>query len=330
MSFANNLASGEFTSLITRFQQAGLEVQQLAQGMLCIRSRRTDDRGQIKPTDRMRLLISVGVHGDETAPIEIMAQLLEELSQEAQSLAVDLMLMVGNLDAIAQAKRFIEADLNRLFTPHRTQFRHTHEAQRADQLMQAAAQFFAGHSNKWHLDLHTAIRPSHYLTFAIVPDEYHASLARWLGSAGVEAMVCNSLSNSATFSAYTSAYLGATSCTVELGQIGELGKNNLNQFAQTKQALATLLRNGWADQSTNHSLPLLFCVTQELIKHSEAFRFTFDDSTTQNFTQFAPHTVLATDGKMTYAVGDEVEYILFPNSAVKVGLRAGVMVIRLK
>jgi succinylglutamate desuccinylase len=274
----------------------------------------------------MRLLISTGVHGDETAPIEMMALLLHELSRTPAALAVDLMVIVGNIDAIAQAKRFIDVDLNRLFTPNRTQFNDAREAHRADQLMLITKQFFAGHEIKWHLDLHTAIRASYYPTFAIVPGAYSEPFVRWLGSAGILAAVLNP-DASVTFSSYTCQYLGALSCTAELGRIGELGKNDLTQFAQTTNALSNLIRSGVVDRKIP-TKPLVFRVAQELIKRSDAFQLTFDGNT-QNFTQFAPHAVIATDGTEKYTVGDQVEYVLFPNPNVRTGLRAGLMVVKL-
>lgn len=313
-------ARGEFSSLVTAFSEAGFELAQPLPGVLQICAPDSKESG------RMRLLISVGVHGDETAPIEIVAQLLQELSATPQELAVDLLIMVGNIEAIGQAKRFIDVDLNRLFTPNRQQFNDAQEARRADQLMQAAAQFFAGHTHKFHLDLHTAIRSSAYPTFAIVPGTYHEQFVHWLGAAGIEAVVQNP-DASVTFSSYTCEHLGVVSCTAELGRIGELGKNDLTQFATTATALGSLLRSATIESSTS-SKPLVFRVAQELIKQSDAFQLTFDGNT-QNFTQLAPHTVIAHDGATTYVVGDEPEYVLFPNPNVRTGLRAGLMVVKI-
>jgi len=279
-------------------------------------------------TKRLRLLISVGVHGDETAPIEMMALLLEALSKETHLLAVDLMIAVGNLQAIAEEKRFIDIDLNRLFTPHRTAFNNSKEAQRADQLMQVTSQFFDGYQHKWHLDLHTAIRASVYPTFAIVPGKNNPDFVRWLGSAGIAAVVLSPqplMTSFTTFSSFTFEQLGAVSCTAELGRIGKLGNNDLSQFSATERAIAALLRDEKIDQQHPH--PPLFRVTQELVKQSDAFQFTFD-STTQNFTEFPPQTILATDGEITYSVGTTPEYVLFPNPNVHVGLRAGLMAVR--
>ena len=326
--FCTDFAKGDFSSLAASFEFAGFEVQQPIEGALQVCAKRSD--ASINE-ERLRLFISVGVHGDETAPIEMMAQLLFQLAQTPQALAVDLLITIGNIGAIAQAKRFIDVDLNRLFTPQRQQFNDTHEAVRADQLMQVSQQFFAGHAHKWHLDLHTAIRASFYPTFAIVPGAHNPDFIAWLDQAGIDAAVLNPQA-SVTFSSYTCQHLGAVSCTAELGRVGELGKNDLTQFVRTQAALDSLLRAGLvrttakAETATSPSI-LVFRVAQEMIKRSEAFQLSFDGST-QNFTQFAPNTVIATDGEHRYVVGPEPEYVLFPNQNVRVGLRAGLLVVR--
>lgn len=331
VDFCADFAKGDFSSLAQFFQQADFEVQQPLDGVLQVCAKQVEATSASLP--RLRLCISVGVHGDETAPIEMMAQLLQQLAQTPQKLAVDLLIAIGNIAAIAQAKRFIDVDLNRLFTPQRQQFNETHEAQRADQLMQVAQQFFAGHTHKWHLDLHTAIRASYYPTFAIVPGVHNPDFIQWLGSAGIQAAVLNPQS-SVTFSSYTCQHLGAISCTAELGRIGEMGKNDLSQFVETQRAIDQLLRCGLAQitvdksKKTNESSILVFRVAQEMIKRSEAFQLTFDGNA-QNFTEFAPNTVIATDGEQRYVVGSEPEYVLFPNQNVRVGLRAGLLVVRI-
>lgn len=314
-------ANGDFSSFAFSFTKAGFIVHQPCPGVIQICAVERN-------TKRLRLLISVGVHGDETAPIDMMGLLLEALSKTPHLLAVDLMIAVGNLEAIAEEKRFIDTDLNRLFTPHRTVLNNGQEAQRADQLMQATTQFFDGYPHKLHLDLHTAIRASVYPTFAIVPGKNNPDFVSWLGSAGIAAVVLSpqpSVTLSTTFSSFTFEQLGAVSCTAELGRIRKLGNNDLSQFATTERAIAALLRDEKSNQQHPH--PPLFRVTQELIKQSDAFQFTFD-SNTQNFTEFPPQTILATDDEITYSVGTTPEYVLFPNPNVHVGLRAGLMAVR--
>jgi succinylglutamate desuccinylase len=317
------LAAGDFTDIADRFSAAGFGVRLPARGILQITA-----SGQAPK--RLRLLLSVGVHGDETAPIEMLAQLLAALALAPHALAVDLMVVVGNLDAIAQGRRFLDADLNRLFGAKRGALQASAEASRADLIMRATAAFFAPPGgDKWHLDLHTAIRPSLYPTFAIVPDVIADSAKRalvtWLGGAGVGAVILNS-KLAPTYSAYTATQFGATGCTAELGQIGALGKNDLSAFAVTQAALDTLLRSGQT-LAFRRSPPHVFRVAQELVKLSDDFRMVFDQAT-QNFTPMEPGTVIARDGDTVLRVGPVTEYVVFPNPAVRVGQRAGLMVVR--
>lgn len=310
---------GDFKVLASAFEAAGFAVDMPLAGVLQL----CHPEPALLP--RRRLLLSVAVHGDETAPLELLALLMEELSQSPAALACDLMLMIGNLAAVAAARRFIDVDLNRLFTPGQTLSGAAQESQRAEQLMAVSRGFFAGHQQCWHLDLHTAIRASAYPSFAIVPGHPEESFVDWLAGAGIEAVVFNPEAT-VTFSAFTSRYLGVVSCTAELGRIGVLGHNDLAQFATTQQALGRLLR-GEEITHQQGTGPLRFRVVQELIKQSEAFALSFDGAT-QNFTAFAPGTIIARDGERSYVVGDQEEFVLFPNATVRPGLRAGLMVVK--
>jgi succinylglutamate desuccinylase len=317
------LAEADFSGVAERFSRAGFDVRLPARGILQINA-------PIASTERLSLLLSVGVHGDETAPIEMLAVLLDKLAQMPQALAVDLMVVVGNLDAIAQGKRFIDADMNRMFRAERGDLANAVEAPRADEIMRAVEAFFiASSGRRWHLDLHTAIRPSLYPTFAVVPDvigdEARDALAAWLGGAGIDAVIFNR-KLAGTFSAWTALQFGASGSTVELGQIGALGANDLSQFAATEAALDALLRSG-QPRPHAHKSAHVFVVAQEIIKHSDAFTMAFDKST-KNFTAMAPGAEIARDGEIVYRVGDDTEYVVFPNPTVRPGLRAGLMVVR--
>lgn len=315
------LAEGDFTYLADSFANAGFKVRLPARGIVQIVSSSHILR-------RPRLLLSVGVHGDETTPIEMLAQQLAVLERGPHALAIDLMVAVGNMAAIAQAKRFIDADLNRMFRIDRGDLANAAEAGRADILMRATAQFFAGpDADKWHLDLHTAIRPSLYPAFAVVPaiiaGTRREALLGLLGRAGIEAAILNT-KPAGTYSAYSATSFGAASATVELGQIGVLGKNDLGVAAAMADTLDRFMRTGRLE--LNEARPRVFRVVQEVVKHSDAFRMAFS-SDTQNFTSLAPGSVIAEDGDMVYRVGMEREYVVFPNPDVRNGLRAGLMVV---
>lgn len=314
------LATGDLSPLAEQLVSAGLRAQLPAPGILQLF---LPSRLPPKP----RVLISAGVHGDETAPIEMLAAILDDLVSAPLRLAVNLMVVVGNPSAIAQGKRFIDADLNRLFGKRNLLPRESLEGRRADTLMQETAGFFLGtQAGNWHLDLHTAIRRSHYPRFAVVPAQVsgalRTNLLQWLQQAGIEAVILNPLP-AGTYSAYTAAEFGAASATLELGQVGVLGENRLGNFQVTRHAIDMFIRSGRAE---GKRAPLVFTVTQELIKHSEAFRMTFDRSV-QNFTPMEPGALIAEDGNIVYRVGPRTEYVVFPNPDVRPGLRAGLMVV---
>lgn len=316
------LAEADFTQAADSFANAGFTVRVPARGILQVSS-------ASRMLRRPRLLLSVGVHGDETAPIEMLAHLLDALAGEPHALAVDLMVVVGNPAAIAEGKRFIDADLNRMFRPDRGDLQSAAEAVRADAIMRATATFFAGpDADKWHLDLHTAIRPSLYPTFAVVPaiiaSPRRDALLGLLAKAGIEAAILNT-KPAGTYSAYTASMFGAASSTVELGQVAALGGNDLGIAAATAATLDGFIRTGRLLPGDER--PKVFRVTQELIKHSAAFRMAFGRDT-QNFTPMQPGGVIAEDGDIVYRVGEETEYVVFPNPDVRVGLRAGLMVVR--
>lgn len=322
------LAAADFSAIVPHFAGAGFSVSEPAAGIVQI----------VGDPSRPSVLLSVGVHGDETAPIVLLAHLLDALALQPHQLAVNLMIVVGNIDAIRQARRFIDVDLNRLFCRERGVLSASSEALRADELMLASRTFFTRAAGaRLHLDLHTTIRGSLYPTFAMIPHGIGATerqaLIALLGQAGIAAVILNR-SVASTFSAYTADQLGATSATVELGQVGALGDNDPDRFAAASATLARTLRDDVAPAMPPVPLvplvpqaPLVFEVVQEIIKHSEAFRMTFD-GTTPNFTALPRDALIATDGSVEYRVGHDEERVVFPNPSVRIGFRAGLMVVR--
>jgi succinylglutamate desuccinylase len=317
------LAEADFGAVAQRFSEAGFTVGLPAPGIITV-------KGAAQDRQRPAVLVSVGVHGDETGPIEMVAWLIEALSRTPRELAVDLMLCVGNIDAIAAGKRFIDADLNRMFRADRGSLASAFEAARADALIAATCAFFEGAGpQRWHLDLHTAIRPSHYPMFAIVPeiipDAPRKALIDWLGQAAIGAVIMNPKSVG-TYSYYSAEHHGAAGSTVELGRVGTLGQNDLSQFADASAALDRLLRG--LPGLPARAAPHVFATARQVIKLSDAFSMSVGRET-WNFTPMKKGEVIATDGDTVYRVEHDEELVVFPNPDVRVGLRAGLMVTRI-
>jgi succinylglutamate desuccinylase len=309
------LAEADFSAVAARFAAAGFAVAQPADGILTVKRA---EAGAARPA----VLVSVGVHGDETGPIEVEAS--------ASALAVDLMLCVGNIGAIRAGKRFIDADLNRMFRAERGTLEGTAEAARADAMVAATSAFFKDAGPvRWHLDLHTAIRPSVYPTFAIVPeiieDGAREKLIVWLGQAAIGAVIMNPASVG-TYSYYSAEHHAAAGTTIELGRIGTLGENNLEQFTEASQALDDLLR-GAAPKDAKQA-PHVYATARQIIKLSDQFRMAFGKDT-WNFTPLKQGDEIARDGDTVYTVQHPEEMVVFPNPDVRIGLRAGLMVVRL-
>ena len=272
-----------------------------------------------------RLLLSAGVHGDETAPVEMLARCLPRWAAWAPSLNVELVLALGNMEALAAGRRFVRHDMNRLFGSGPRPAAWGSEGERAALLQHCTGlllQDESGTARSLHLDLHTTIRPSLKPAFAIVPGDADAApLLHWLGRAGLDAAVLNPGPN-VTFSAFT-AQRGALACTVELGQVGT---GDAGQLARFEAALDALLREPEAawQPAGEPGLPV-YRVTRELIRRSEHFELMVP-GTAPNFAALAPGQLVARDRLDLVHARQAGECVLFPNPGVALGLRACLLV----
>ncbi|MEO8600796.1 MAG: succinylglutamate desuccinylase, partial [bacterium] len=64
-----------------------------------------------------------------------------------------------------------------------------------------------------------------------------------------------------------------------------------------------------------------------IVKRSDAFSMAFDRST-QNFTALQQGAEIARDGETVYRVQHAEELVIFPNPDVRIGFRAGLMLVR--
>jgi succinylglutamate desuccinylase len=280
------------------------------------------------------LIVSCGVHGNETAPIEIASAIIDDLLSEQQPCRQRVLFIFGNPWAMAVGERFIELNMNRLFNGDWQHQDHgLKEVKRAAKLEAYVANFFAEEPvtvcQHLHYDCHTAIRDSKRERFAVypyVPDrELPQQQKAFLDKADIQTVLVQS-TEANTFSSFTSLKHNAQSFTLELGKVKPFGENDLSRFTGIDSILRSLIAGSSLPSSPERAVDL-FVVQHSIQRSSEQWRFFVDDDV-PNFTEFAPGSKISQDGVECYVVGDEPEYIVFPNRKVPVGQRAGLMLKR--
>jgi succinylglutamate desuccinylase len=239
------------------------------------------------------------------------------------------MFILGNLPAIAQQTRFIEDNLNRLFTPELQG--EGLEIDRAKAIMLEMARFYEGvQGERIHYDLHTAIRASKNEKFAVYPflhgKPHKKHQLQFMSDCGVNTVLL-SQSVTTTFSYYSSRFHQADSFTVELGQVRPFGENDMQKFAAAKQMLQNLITQTELELTPYAQCPLeLFTVNQVINKHHNDFTLHFADDLA-NFSDFKKGDLLATESGKEYRALQDAEAIVFPNANVAIGQRAMLTVV---
>ncbi len=270
------------------------------------------------------IVLSSGIHGDETAPIELLDQLLSDIVEARLFVKARLLFIIGHPDAIDAHQRFIDVNLNRLFND---EVGHTQEHQIANNLKRSVSKFFCSDAEKWHLDLHSAIRDSQYYAFAVLPFTElklnNSALHHWLEIARVGAAL-ESNQPSSTFSWYSAYQHQAMAMTLELGRVAKFGENDHHLILPIKEALSALISGKLRENSTIAPVKR-YTVSRVLVKTHESFKFNFPPMT-PNFTSFEQGDVIGQENGHAI-IAAKGESVIFPNENVAIGQRAALMVV---
>ncbi|KZN57715.1 succinylglutamate desuccinylase [Pseudoalteromonas luteoviolacea] len=326
--------TGDFLT-ITRENEFSLEPSQftLANGTEV----KVIDTGVIEFTPKCKtskdIVFSSAVHGNETAPIEICDELIQQIILGKLELKQRVLFIYGNPKSINIGQRFVDENLNRLFNGAHENRSENPEQVRAAKLEAYVRTFFTTVEEgryRAHYDLHTAIRGSKNEKFAVYPflhgKPWKKSQLQFLLSCGVNTVLMMS-SAATTFSYFSSKQFGADAFTVELGQVKPFGQNNMASFEATRQTLKALISQEEVKYKRFNAEDFeLFTVHRTINRTREDFSFPFPDSAV-NFTGFAKGELLATDGENQIFAEVEGEAIIFPNAKVALGQRALLTVI---
>lgn len=280
------------------------------------------------------VVLSAGIHGNETAPIELLNKLVNDLlSSRCIELERPALIIFGHPQAMREGKRFVEFNMNRLFLGQHSkpEYNASVDAQRAKKLEHAVSDFCAHHEVTEHYDLHTAIRASEYERFALKPrlkepqtNVSEAAGKSFLRSAGIQALVQQN-TYASTFSSYTGNKFALESYTLELGKARAFGQNDLSNYNNTSSALTSLVCG----------LPFLtdvgemdyFQVCHEIIVPDDSFTLHIKKEQA-NFGAFAQGDCIWESANQSYTVSHQEEFIIFPNPDVPLGQRAGLMLVK--
>lgn len=285
-------------------------------------------------TSSFDLILSAGIHGNETAPIELCAAICQDLLQEHITARCRVMILFGNPPAMNAGKRELVDNLNRLFSGHHAKgaAEYSWERQRAANFEAYVTRFFqegGSHQHRALYDLHTAIRGSAFEKFAVYPflhgKPWSESQLEFLAACDVHTVLLMQTPAS-TFSYYASNSHQAHAFTIELGKVQPFGQNEMARFAACEQSLRALITGTPVlTKPFDETHFNLFAVSRSINKQSEAFQLSFA-SDIENFTQFPVGHLLAVDGATEYRVDEVGEAIIFPNANVAIGQRAMLLV----
>jgi succinylglutamate desuccinylase len=351
------VAQGDFIALTRQFEQGFAQTGAENQLSFNVKQAKISllDTGVllVEPTKwatpSKSIVISSGIHGNETAPIEIVQQLISDIVAQKIQVKHRTLLIMGNPVSMNIAKRFQTENLNRLFCGKHQEIDPCFEKYRAEKLEGYVSDFFnAGtakdlsfHSSdseatnsaqvtNYHYDLHTAIRDSKYEKFAIYPYQagkpWDKEQLSFMANCGVNTILFGH-GPSGTFSYFSSANFAAHAFTIELGKVRPFGENNMANFKAMTDNLSALVSDEEVTlKSFNNSDFNLFEALGDITKVSDEFELYIADKAS-NFTDYPVGTLLSTDINQEYRTTLPGESIVFPNANVGNGQRAVLMVV---
>lgn len=281
------------------------------------------------PHSNISLVISSGIHGDETAPLEMMDEIINDLLKENIHPTIRILFIIAHPRAINKAKRFMDENLNRCF--YKENSNDTEESRIANKLQKHVTNFFEkahAKDEKWHLDLHSAIRNSLHNVFAVVPASTKTVDVRPLISFFQQARlncVMFSQQPSSTFSWWSAETFSSFSATIEMGRVAPLYQNDMQAFNDLKMALKTFISGSIFPLSKEEHALLMYEISHTITKTKESFRFAFPQDIA-NFTYFLEDQILAKENDVLYLADKGGESIVFPNENVAIGQRACLLV----
>lgn len=328
-SFLKLLLAGQSADKLCGNLPRNISYDQLADGVIRFEPVSTE-------APVLDLVISCGIHGNETAPVELVDRLIGRILNGDLPVRSRVLFVFGNLLALRRGVRFVEEDMNRLFCGP-IDASDSAEQRRATLLELCLMRFFSrslqNGTPRLHYDLHTTIHGSRIEQFAVYPlpglgKRFESAEISRLGRMGIQAVLLQS-AEVPTFSFFSSRFCGAAAFTVELGHARPFGENRELDLSVLESRLSLLISDGLeAEESGSDTAPdvQLFRVSRELIKQTDNFRLLLD-AKTDDFTPLPQGFCIAEDAAGPVLVREENARLVFADPGVAVGQRAGLIII---
>lgn len=281
----------------------------------------------------LAIVLSAGVHGNETAPIEMINELINEILIKKITLSRPVLFIFGNPPSMNINQRFVVENLNRLFCSSYLEGVDINgdttniERQRAEKLEGYVAKFYQTYdtNEKCHYDLHTAIKDSVHEKFAVYPyignSPWKTKQFEVLRAMDVTTVMLMH-KPATTFSYHSSSVHGADSFTIELGKVRGFGENDKSKFEKAKATLRNLMCGVDVDKAQfDEANFVMLKVHRSITKNYDDFALGFDDQLA-NFSEFNKGAILAKENGDDILAEIDGEAIVFPNAAVEIGQRA--------
>ncbi len=274
-----------------------------------------------------QIVYSSGIHGNETAPIEIINDIITSIENNSLKCIHHTLFIFGNPKAMNIEKRFYTENLNRLFARKLDTKEDNYEVRRAKEIINILDDFYQSTTKKIHYDLHTAIKPSELKKFAIYPyskeNPIDPEQLGFLEKSGIDAVILSD-DIATTFSYHSSSLYNAASFTLELGKVERFGENDRENFKEIEATLREILAGKYQEIREISKLKI-FEMEVEIIKHDESFTFSFDDNL-PNFSKFQDGELVSKDQSEEIRAKGNEQRIIFPNAGVEIGERAGLII----
>lgn len=255
------------------------------------------------------LIISTSIHGNETKPLKAINCIVGDILQGKVSLKKEILVIISNIEAIREGKRFSHTNMNSIFTKESFE---SPEFNRIRIIKNALKEFISSIKNNVRaIDLHSSIKYAKYNKFAILPKNCPDVYDDIFSHLKIDASVYLK-EESPSFTSYIFKEYKIPCSTIELDIIESL--NDPIDFN-----LVESLKNIIEEVNYEKINLIRYKIYKTIIKETESHRINLKEDF-KNFDQYPKGYRIVSDENDV--ILKENLSLLFPNEKVLIGNRS--------